>query len=291
MAATSQKTIIGKEIFFPFIELDFEELKNNRQLIRKVKNREVDGFVTRGVLKPEEVEAVKKELQAIDRSTYYQTPNGTTLPAPFAIIHGNDETLENYYRQLNDFLQQAKRPALKLMMERIQSFFELAGDTFNVGVPINMVKNEPVAAGTVREFFPDKGGLHIHCGNYFQEHHQGFYSLLSPDIILDDQLSYFLVLQESDQGGELTIYDMLWDNVKRKENFFENDYVIDDNDNKIAVKDLRSFEVKPQPGDILVFSGGPIWHRVEDIKGTKPRITFGGFINFTKGNDQLYYWS
>jgi len=30
---------------------------------------------------------------------------------------------------------------------------------------------------------------------------------------------------------------------------------------------------------------------VEDIKGESPRITFGGFLNFSKNNDELYYWS
>ena len=108
---------------------------------------------------------------------------------------------------------------------------------------------------------------------------------------MDDQLSYFLVLQQSEAGGELTIYDMLWDTVKRKESPENNDFVIDDNDNPIYVDQVRSFAVKPQPGDILVFSGGPIWHRVEDIKGASPRITFGGFLNFSKNQKELFYWS
>ena len=108
---------------------------------------------------------------------------------------------------------------------------------------------------------------------------------------MNDQLSYFLVLQESEKGGELSIYDMLWDQVKRKENPENNEFVIDDKDNHIYLKDVESFAVKPKPGDILIFSGGPIWHRVEDIKGSIPRITFGGFLNFSKDNKELYYWS
>ena len=108
---------------------------------------------------------------------------------------------------------------------------------------------------------------------------------------MDDQLSYFVVLQQPDAGGELTIYDMLWDKVKRKESPENNEFVIDDNDKPIYVKDVRSFAVKPQSGDILVFSGGPIWHRVEDIEGSVPRITFGGFLNFSNDNEEVYYWS
>lgn len=108
---------------------------------------------------------------------------------------------------------------------------------------------------------------------------------------MDDQLSYFVVLQQAESGGELTIYDMLWENVKRKESPENNDFVIDDNDKAIYLTEVKNFAVKPQPGDILIFSGGPIWHRVEDIKGNIPRITFGGFLNFSNDNKELYYWS
>ena len=108
---------------------------------------------------------------------------------------------------------------------------------------------------------------------------------------MDDQLSYFLMIQHPHSGGELTIYDLLWDTVKRKETMENNDFVIDDNDNKIYIKDTRKFAVDPQPGDIVLFAGGPIWHRVEDIGGTIPRITLGGFLNFSKDNTELYYWS
>jgi len=84
---------------------------------------------------------------------------------------------------------------------------------------------------------------------------------------------------------------MLWKDVKRKKSADENDSVIDDNGNTIMLKDLRSFSVKPMPGDILVFSGGPIWHRVENIKGETPRITFGGFLNYSKDDKELFYWA
>jgi hypothetical protein len=135
------------------------------------------------------------------------------------------------------------------------------------------------------------GGLHVHCGNLFQAQSMFFYSLIKNDIDMDDQLSYFVVLQQSEVGGELTIYDMLWDKVKSKESPENNEFVIDDEGKHIYVNTLKSFAVKPKPGDILVFSGGPIWHRVEDIKGQNKRLTFGGFLNFSKDNKELYYWS
>jgi len=98
-------------------------------------------------------------------------------------------------------------------------------------------------------------------------------------------------MQNSESGGELTIYDMLWDNVKSKASPEENNYVIDEAGRDLYLKDVRSFSVRPKVGDILIFAGGPIWHRVENIKGTIPRITFGGFLNFSKDGKELFYWS
>jgi hypothetical protein len=84
---------------------------------------------------------------------------------------------------------------------------------------------------------------------------------------------------------------MTWKDVIGKATPTENESVIDAKGNTIYLKDVRQFTVKPLPGDILVFSGGPIWHRVENIKGDTPRITFGGFLNFSKDEKELFYWS
>jgi hypothetical protein len=67
--------------------------------------------------------------------------------------------------------------------------------------------------------------------------------------------------------------------------------VIDARGNTIYLKDVEQFTVKPLAGDVLIFSGGPIWHRVEDIKGDTSRITYGGFLNFSKDGKELFYWA
>jgi len=67
--------------------------------------------------------------------------------------------------------------------------------------------------------------------------------------------------------------------------------VLDKEGKKIIIKDLINLKLRPQPGDLLMFYGGYIWHRVEDIEGNTPRITLGGFLNFSKDDKELYYWS
>lgn len=289
---SENQCIYGDEIFFNFIEVPFSEIGSSGHLVRQIKNRELDGFIMKGVFSPEEVQQMKNFLDTMPSEEFMPTPSGKIFPAPFATITDTGERLEGYYHKLGQFDQyKAQRPAVQNLSDKLGQFFEAVARDYRVSIPINKIKEQAVAQGTFRLFYPNMGGLHVHCGNLFQAQSLFYYSLIQNDIDMDDQLSYFVVLQQSEKGGELTIYDMLWENVKRKETPENNEFVIDDEGRSIYMTDVKSFAIKPQPGDILVFSGGPIWHRVEDIKGSSPRITFGGFLNFSKNNEELYYWS
>jgi hypothetical protein len=289
---TNTTRIYGDEIFFNFIEVPFEELNQRGDLVGQIKNRELEGFITKNVFTAEEVNEMKSFLANLNEDEFMPTPSGKMFPAPFAIITDTAERLEAYYSKLSLFDKHKEtNSSIGNLARKLDSFFKSAAKNYRVSIPNNKIKDKEVAPGTFRMFYPNMGGLHVHCGNLFQAQSMFYYSLIKNDIDMDDQLSYFVVLQQPDAGGELTIYDMLWDKVKRKETPEDNKFVIDDNDKPIYVKDVRSFAVKPLPGDILVFSGGPIWHRVEDIKGSVPRITFGGFLNFSNDNKEVYYWS
>ena len=42
---------------------------------------------------------------------------------------------------------------------------------------------------------------------------------------------------------------------------------------------------------MILFQGGNIWHRVETVRGNKPRITLGGFGGTSLNKEKIYYWS
>ena len=290
---SSSARIYGNEIFFNFIEVPYTEVEQNGNLVSRIKNNDIAGFIVKDVFSPEEIEQLKLYLNTtMHEEDFMPTPSGKIFPAPFAVMSDSEGQLDLYYSKLSKFNSYLESlPFLKAFSEKLDHFFKTVAKNYSVSVPVNKVKDKEVAPGTFRLFYPGKGGLHVHCGNLFQAQSMFYYSLIKNDIDMNDQLSYFLVLQQSEEGGELTIYDMLWDKVKRKESPENNEFVIDDEGNHIYVDKCRSFAVRPKPGDILIFSGGPIWHRVEDIKGTSPRITFGGFLNFSKNQQELYYWS
>ena len=284
--------IYGDRIFFNFVEVSAEKLPESGDLIRKIKNNEIQGFLVKEFFTAHEVSDILKAIEKPVEEAAMDTSTGKMFPAPFAIITDSGERLDAFYKSLQYFDNLMERqPAVKNVKNKIDAFFKSVGKDFNVSVPVNKIKNLPVSAGCFRMFLPNMGGLFVHCGNLFQRQSEYYYSLLSNDIDMNDQLSFFWVLQNAETGGELTIYDMLWKDVKRKSSSEENESVIDDSGKTVYLKDISSFTVKPMPGDILVFSGGPIWHRVENIKGNTTRITYGGFVNFSKDGKEIFYWS
>lgn len=285
-------TITGKKIFFNFFEVPFDKLSESGDLIRKLKNGEVHGFVLKNLFSKEEISEILRAIERPLQEKAMVTPYGKMFPAPFAIITNSTDRLNAYYESVNAIHELMERvPVVKLVRERVENFFKTVGKDFKVSVPINKTKKLPVSEGSFRVFYKDKGALFVHCGNLFQQQSEFYYSQLANDIDMNDQLSFFFSLQNTEVGGELTIYKMLWKDVVGKATPEENESVIDAKGNTIYLKDVEQFSVKPQPGDILVFAGGPIWHRVEDIKGETPRITYGGFVNFSPDGRELFYWS
>lgn len=284
----STARIYGPEVFFNFIETSFDA-PDNEHLIAKVKTRELDGFVTKGIFTPEEMAELKAALVNIPENEKMDVPTGKIFPAPFATISNAEDKLDEYVRKVKVLEQLKTFPIYEKVFTRLDEFFKRVGSDFTVKVPDIPTRNSHGAAGTFRFFEPGLGGLFVHCGYLFQTQSPFYYQTVEP-MALTGQLSYFLVIQNPEEGGALTIYDMLWPDVTEKDTPTENDYVIK-NGEKLYLKDVRSFSVKPLPGDVLIFAGGPIWHRVENVEGKKPRITLGGFLNFSEDGKTVFYWS
>jgi carrier-protein-independent halogenase WelO5-like protein len=308
MSTQNISTISGDGVFFKFREIEYDEIKNSKEVdyVRKLKNNGIDGFVVKSVLSDEEVKSVKDYIETIPDEELLNFPAGKIYPAVFSTINGAHDGFGKYYHALNSYNSKVAsgNTPLSMLTQRLEDFFLNTANSYQVKVPRNTLNNQLVAASTFRFFVPGAGNLHVHCGHSHQPRDNGaqlqkpvneseakFYDILPADFDYHPQLSYFLVLQNPEAGGELTVYDLLWDERITKDYPENNEFLIDPNGEKLYLKDLKSFAIRPMAGDILVFSGGPIWHRVEEVKGSIPRITFGGFVNFTKDDKAMYYWS
>ena len=124
--------------------------------------------------------------------------------------------------------------------------------------------------------------LTTHCGNQFAQNTSKLYDL-SRISILDDQVSYFLLLQPPFEGGELSIFDAKWSD--RSEILSAGATLVQ------TIESRDSLKLDLKAGDLLIFQGGQIYHRVERIHGSIPRITLGGFITPSLDMQKLYFWS
>lgn len=257
--------------------------------MRQLFNQTLDGVVVKKVFSVEEVDEILNATKRIADSDKQYLPNGQVFPMPAAMIRNANEDL-NRYVEKRDVLD---TPLFQNVKNRIAGFFNMIGADFEISVPRIIVegKNGTANFGNFRFLQPDMGGVFIHCGYLFRDDSPFYYDEVVEEMDKDGQLSFFMALQYPDEGGELTIYDMLWPDVSKKDGHENNEYVLNSSNEKIYAKDIRQFKIKPNPGDILVFRGGPIWHRVEPIFGNRPRITFGGFLNFSKDGKKLFYWA
>ena len=109
--------------------------------------------------------------------------------------------------------------------------------------------------------------------------------------IIENQMSYFVMLDPSEKGGELTLYDVLWENAEIRMN---GDTVLKNKDGQTSDlnnhKQVKRQLLSPNAGDMIVFSGGRIWHKVELAEKTR-RLTCGGFLTRSRDDQSVYTWS
>jgi hypothetical protein len=273
------------DVTFNFKQFDVNDPELPGDLIKQVHEGDLEGFIIENVLTQEEVAKAIEIFESIPKELILDTNTGDIFPNPFATLSHNLEKYDEYVGKLKEF----NKLPLDFLIEKLEYGLKKVGRTYTISKPQLKDHSGKAVPTTIRHFYPDKGGLYVHCGYYFQENAPKYYEIVEP-MKKDGQLSYFLVLQRPDEGGQLTLYDMVWEKVNGKTNFTDNDHVLDKNGKKIDLRDVNKKHFNPAPGSLLVFYGGKIWHRVENIKGSKPRITSGGFLNFSNDEKKIFYW-
>ena len=150
----------------------------------------------------------------------------------------------------------------------------------NADVP--QFTNEKCCTSSTIRIIADGSELTTHCGNQFAYKSSKFDDLKKISL-LDNQVSYFLLLQEPSEGGELTIFDAKWSNRSQYSN--------QSSDLFHTIESRGSIQLDLRAGDLLIFQGGQFYHRVERAQGPIPRITLGGFITPSIDKQNLYFWS
>ena len=270
----------GSSSFFRLLDFQSSSIEHYPGVINGLWNNQVDGIIVRELITPSVaskfIELLCDSSLDLPRSNYYW---GQVFGR---VLTSQLEDLDQYFIEAS--LYESNLPPIwGQSITSWPSFFSellytLSGKIATVPSLSNSLS---FISSTVRIISNGKE-LTTHCGNQFAECSSKLDSL-SKISLLDDQVSYFLLLQEPSLGGELTVFDALWSN--------RSSYTRQGLSLIQSIESRDSLKLDLKVGDLLIFQGGQIYHRVECIHGVTPRITLGGFITPSHDLHNLYFWS
>lgn len=287
-----------------FITIDAKEIvKEHPDALYDLYHSKKHGFLIKNFLNSEELSILQDFAKHNIEREVAQTPVGYTYPMifqefslrnkdlkPEELVLNSKLYFENNEAFNNNFHQTTKVD----LYNKINTLFANLSGGRKVEVPKGFENLGRYLFGNFRHLHPNGGLMTVHCGNYFGKNFEIVYRHLVQKIKVTNQMSYFVMVQKPDIGGELSIFNLRWIDGQGKSGFSEDEEVFLSNGAVIKVDNhpkIKRFPMIPEPGDMILFQGGNIWHRVEKVFGNKERITFGGFMGIDKDESTFYYWT
>ncbi|MDM9585832.1 2OG-Fe(II) oxygenase [Nostoc sp. GT001] len=248
-------------------------LANYPDAVNRIYKGEIDGMLIKQVFTKEEMLKAKHQLENIKsrKSVGYGESFGVVLPAK-----ENEPT--KYFQDVNVYRNDLKNIFEGGYEQRIEGLLsKVSGGRV---VEIASENNQTYAPAQIRFVEPNKGGIIIHKGSQFLQHPS--FAHLTKIARLQEHLSYFLIVDKPEEGGELIIYDLPPEEAKKDFDTLVKDSAFEKCDKKY---------ISPDIGDMVLFHGGTIWHKVAEARGNKNRISIGGFVAISTDDQKIFYWS
>ncbi|MEZ4931460.1 MAG: 2OG-Fe(II) oxygenase [Saprospiraceae bacterium] len=283
---------------FNFREISLHELDGYPNGINYMYGHQLDGFLIRNVLDEKEVNTIlENHFKTFPKNKKVINGGISIYPEPFAQIHqsfGESKDLfQAYFLSNLKFWRGFKEDFGVDFENRLQTILGKMANGRSIS-PFRGVDEIGVyPPASFRVLNPaEKGFLNVHCGNYFHKEFPQFYSHIEKNMNVKDQLSYFVMLQDSEKGGELILYDIDWSDAEIR---LDGGKIIKTKKGQLLELEnpakVNRQIVAPKPGDMIVFAGGRIWHKVQEVEGGRERITLGGFLSISHDGQSLYIWS
>lgn len=288
---------------YNFKTITLDELLKNDQAMWDLYTNAADGFLIKNFLSEQEVDAIMANFDKVLNDDPAHTHVGFTYPAVFAEFSGRisqkneDEkatAIKSYFEKTTRFNERFKDEYTIDVKTRFENLFRAISGGRDIVVADGMNNSGNYPFSTFRFLTPEVGLMSVHCGNYFGKTFESFYKDLTKKVAVENQMSFFIMLQQPEAGGELTLFNFRWKNGQTKSDPREDNEIIQPDGTKMYVEDNENIikdKIVPKKGDMILFQGGNIWHRVETVRGKTPRITFGGFIGISIDKTKFYYWS
>ncbi len=271
----------------PIIDFEFihvSDLDKYPNALREIYNGDRGGLVIQGVYSKDEMARVVDRLDGgQDKFPLMHLPPNQGSYFLGLCLEGGDPTLVDYLNSAERFREETL-PVFSDMApfeERIEGIIgTLAGER---EVQLARYSDGRAYTPATIRILPDGGQLAPHCGN--EMYNRPSYEHLNSFVDNHDQLSYFLTLQEAEEGGGLIIYSLKWNEVGP-------DHILPDERSNVGalLGEAEWMEVRPTAGDVLIFDGGRYLHRVDWVHG-RTRWTMGGFMMFDQSGEKVLYFA
>jgi hapalindole-type alkaloid chlorinase len=288
---------------YNFQTITVADILEKKEAIWDLYTNKSDGFLIKNFLSEQEVDAIMSNFDNVLNDKPAYTHVGFTYPPVFAEFSNQireqaadekEEATKAYFQKNTAYNSNFGNVYAIDVRERFESLFKSLSGGRDIVIADGMGGLGQYPFSTFRYLTPEVGLMSVHCGNYFGKTFENFYKDLTKKVAVENQMSFFIMLQEPDAGGELSLFNFRWKNGQTKVDPSEDNEIIQPDGSKMYVEDDANIikdKIDPKKGDMILFQGGNIWHRVEMVKGTKPRITFGGFIGISIDKTKFYYWS
>ncbi|MEC4895940.1 MAG: 2OG-Fe(II) oxygenase [Oscillatoria sp. PMC 1051.18] len=257
-----------------WVKIEVSDLANYPDGINQIYRGEIDGIHIKQVFTQAEMFLVKQnldrkkeELSQLCSQQRYGDLIGAVLTA-----NGSDTT--SYFQdaaRLRNELTAIFNPDYESTITAI--FRELSGGR---QVEVAHKNGNAYSPAQIRFTYPDRGGIGLHKGNEFINL-PGF-EQLHEIVKLKNCLSYYLVIDKPEQGGELILYDDLPEELTIPKQ-------------KLDLENCQQRRYDPEVGDLIIFHGACIWHAVSEVKGSKIRYSIGGFVGLSQDEEKIHYWA
>lgn len=263
--------------------INFLEISNNHHFINDLYSGNQQGFLIKNFLTKSESKQLLESFNKWSKDVIISLSFGRTIGKT---LMGSPPDLKNYLKLSEIFNKELNKQINFSFRERILNLFENVSGNRGVQIPVKDKLEYSIA--NIRDLYPNQGGLHAHVGNEFVGQYSELFHL-GEIANLYDQLSYFVVLQKPEIGGSLIIYDLDWEHTP--DEMIDGTLLYYSEQRNKELERYSSFALHPEEGDLILFTGGKVWHRIEDIKGTKSRVTIGGFAAKSKDDKKIFVWS
>jgi hypothetical protein len=269
--------------FFRTVTIEAAEAAQSPSLLTRLRAREIDGVVVKGVYDLATCEAVRAELEG-ERHGLIKTEFPAKFAAYFlgANLNLAHPDLNAYFAEAPRFREGLSRLAQgKLDLERrVTSLFS----SLDEGRPYSAAPGP--APGSTYMFTTLRAHL---SGGYIPAHFDDeqaarpSYRQLMP-LIQPKLFSFVLAFSKAEEGGALEVFNI---HPARE------GQPIAAGDRSAAKPDLDAAEkasFRLDPGDLIVFNSGHHLHRVTPVIGARTRWTACSFMAESRGGPGVYCW-